>query len=149
VIGVCNAADPEYNEGLYAALDSIHKQLDNANLSFIYDERPSTPVSQAAMVAVDEPTMPKAMPPADPVQHLTQSRDNVPMTPAHKGIVASLTPEEQRLLDELRRRRAEGAEIVCIIRTKESPEGRSEVFLFENASPQLVDKLATEGFARR
>lgn len=152
VIGVCNAADPQDNEGLYAALASIHKQLDEANLSFIYDATPTapaTPVSQATMVAVEEPAMPKTMPEADPIQHLTQSRENPQDTPARKGVVSPLTAEEQRLVDELRRRRAQGAEIVCIIRTKESPNAQSEVFLFENASPQLVEKLAAEGFARR
>ena len=36
VIGVCNAADPEDNEGLFAAQESIYKELDRAGLSFIY-----------------------------------------------------------------------------------------------------------------
>lgn len=150
VIGVCNAADPQDNEGLYAALASIHKQLDETNLTFIYDATPVTPVSQAAMVSVEEqPAMPKAMPEADPIQHLTQSRDNPQATPVRKGTVNTLTAEEQRLIDELRRHRAQGAEIVCIIRTKQSPEAQSEVFLFENASPQLVEQLAAEGFTRK
>ena len=149
VIGVCNAADPQDNEGLYAALPSIHEQLDEANLSFVYDVKPAAPVSQAAMVAVEGPAMPKTMPEADPIQHLTQSRENSQAAPIHKGVAATLTPDEQRLVDELRRRRGQGAEIVCIIRTKESPDSRSEVFLFENASPQLVERLAAEGFARR
>lgn len=149
VIGVCNAADPQDNEGLYAALPSIHKQLDEANLSFIYDTEPVPPVAQADMVAIEEPAMPKTMPEADPIQHLMQSRENGQAPPARKGITTPLTPEEQRLLEELRRRRDQGAEIVCIIRTKESADARSEVFLFENASPQLVEKLAAEGFARR
>jgi thiol-disulfide isomerase/thioredoxin len=37
VIGVCNAADPTDNEGLYAALAAIQAQLDQANLTAIYD----------------------------------------------------------------------------------------------------------------
>jgi thiol-disulfide isomerase/thioredoxin len=150
IIGVCNAADPEDNEGLYAALLAIHRQLDDANLSFIYEEKPSTPVTQAAMVAVEEPAMPRTMPEAAPIQHLTtETRENGAGAPVGRGVSGSLTLEEQRLVDELRRRRAEGAEIVCVIRTKNSPDARSEVFLFENASPQLVERLAVEGFARR
>ena len=149
IVGVCNAADPEDNEGLYAALPSIHKQLDEANLSFVYDSDGVAPVAQAAMVAVEDPAMPRKMPEADPIQHLTQSRENPQDAPVRKAIANPLTPEEQRLIDELRRRRVQGAEIVCIIRTKESPDSRSEVFLFENASPQLVERLAAEGFARR
>ena len=93
--------------------------------------------------------MPKTMPQADPVQHLTQSRDNVPVPPQHKEVAGSLTADEQRLLGELSRRRAEGAEIVCIIRTKGTGDAPSEVFLFENASPALVQRLDAEGFTRR
>ena len=36
VIGVCNAADPSANEGLYAALGSIHTALNGARLSMIF-----------------------------------------------------------------------------------------------------------------
>jgi len=36
LIGVCNAADPEDNEGLFAALPSIHEQLEEASLAFVY-----------------------------------------------------------------------------------------------------------------
>jgi thiol-disulfide isomerase/thioredoxin len=85
VIGVCNFADPTYNAGLYAALESIHSELDRVGLSYVY-QRPSTqptdrwaPLStlpQGEMVAVAPPEMPAAMPapsapgnvtPADPV----------------------------------------------------------------------------------
>ncbi len=149
VIGVCNAADPQDNEGLYAALASIHQQLDEANLSSVYEEKERTPVTQATMVAAAEPGMPKTMPKADPVQHLTQSRQNAPVQPVSKSIAPPLPPEEQRLFDGLQRRRAEGAEIICIIRTKESSSSPSEVFLFENASPQLIERLNAEGFSPR
>ena len=149
VIGVCNAADPQDNEGIYAALTSIHQQLDEANLTFIYDDKTTSPVKQAAMVAVDDAAMPKAMPAADPIQLLPQSRPNPADAPLRKGIANPLSPDEQRLLDELRQRRADGAEIVCIVRTRQSPGGHSEVFLFENASPQLIEQLNVEGFAQR
>lgn len=36
LIGVCNAADPQGNEGLYAGLDSIHQKLDSLGLSFVH-----------------------------------------------------------------------------------------------------------------
>src|SRR5205085_768204 len=36
VIGVCNAADPADNEGLYAAAETIQAQLDQSRLSDIY-----------------------------------------------------------------------------------------------------------------
>jgi S1-C subfamily serine protease len=36
LIGVCFAADPESNEGLYAAFDSIHAKLDELQLASVY-----------------------------------------------------------------------------------------------------------------
>ena len=36
VVGVCNAADPADNEGLFAAAETLHEELDQAHLSAIY-----------------------------------------------------------------------------------------------------------------
>ena len=36
LVGVCNNADPEGNEGIYAGLESIHDQLDRLGLKEIY-----------------------------------------------------------------------------------------------------------------
>jgi thiol-disulfide isomerase/thioredoxin len=43
VVGVCNAADPSDHEGLFAALASIHAQLDELGLSAVYRQPPSGP----------------------------------------------------------------------------------------------------------
>ena len=40
LVGVCNAADPQSEEGLYAAYRSIHDELDQSGLSFVYQSRP-------------------------------------------------------------------------------------------------------------
>ena len=36
LVGVCNAADQQADEGVYAALGPIHTELDNAGLDFVY-----------------------------------------------------------------------------------------------------------------
>jgi len=152
VIGVCNAADPQDNEGFYAALGSIHAHLDTAGLAFVYN-KPRAPsiIEQAPMVAVDTPSMPKTMPDPDPMMQFTESRGAAPgmVVPAVATTSMDLTPEEQRLLTELRRRRDAGAEVVCIVRMKADPKAQSEVFVFENATPRLVEQLQAEGFSRR
>lgn len=150
VIGVCNAADLQENEGVYAALGSIHQVLDDANLGFVYEAEPQQPVSQAAMVAVeDEPKLSPTMPEPNPIMERTGGAPNRPGELVEVDEAAPLSADEQRLLDELRQRRSQGAEIICIVRTKESPENPSEVFVFENASPQLLERLEAEGFARK
>lgn len=41
LIGVCNAADPADQQGLYAGLAAVHGELDQAGLSFVYHTLPS------------------------------------------------------------------------------------------------------------
>jgi len=61
LIGVCNAADPADNEGLFAALPSIHDQLDEAGLTFVFrNVYPSNGLDVAAAPHV--PSMASEMP---------------------------------------------------------------------------------------
>jgi thiol-disulfide isomerase/thioredoxin len=66
LIGVCNAADPADNEGLFAALPTIHEQLDEAGLAFVYRSvYPSGGTGDVAAVSSGPalPSMPAEMPP--------------------------------------------------------------------------------------
>ncbi|MFM8577387.1 MAG: trypsin-like peptidase domain-containing protein [Planctomycetaceae bacterium] len=62
LIGVCQAADPADNEGLFAALSSIHEQLEESGLGFVY--RTTYPTAALTPKASDPglPTMPSQMP---------------------------------------------------------------------------------------
>jgi hypothetical protein len=51
LVGVCNAADPELGEGLYAAFPSIHRQLDASKLAFVYAS-PTAPTAQSQLATV-------------------------------------------------------------------------------------------------
>ncbi|MGB8852628.1 MAG: trypsin-like peptidase domain-containing protein [Pirellulales bacterium] len=67
LIGVCNAADPEDNEGLFAALPSIHEQLEEVGLGFVYrNVYPSAGLDDlaaaGAAAAPHVPAMPATMP---------------------------------------------------------------------------------------
>ena len=53
LIGVCNAADDHDNEGIYAALPTVHQALDRINQSRIYQR-------DAAFLAQNEPQVPTA-----------------------------------------------------------------------------------------
>ena len=70
LIGVCNAADRDDNQGLYAALASIHEELDRARLAYVY--QPGVEGPAGALAAVEPPAMPRRMP---------QSGELVPLTP--------------------------------------------------------------------
>ena len=65
LIGVCNAADPAENEGLFAALPSIHEQLEEAGLAFVYRNiYPSGGLTDLARAggSAHVPAMPAEMP---------------------------------------------------------------------------------------
>lgn len=142
VIGVCNAADPSDNEGLYAALESIHKELDQAKLAYVYLPSAKGPEGQGSLVAVAPPPMPRQMP--EPPQEVQLTGATMPSTqPARTEAPRQLTAEERDALAEIHRRRNEGAEVICVIRSSD-PQTRSEIIVLENASDDFLKQLADE-----
>ena len=75
-----------------------------------------------------------------------------PMAPAAGGlppaapgrVVESLTQEEAAALAEIRRRRAAGSEVICIVRSRTNPSADTEIFVLEKASPEFFKRLAAE-----
>jgi len=144
VIGVCNAADPDDREGLFAAPRSIHGELDRAQLSFIYETPSASPsgcseaASPTALAADAPPPMPARMPDSSNMA----SANVVPASasePSH-----NLPPHEQAALEEIRRSIKEGAEVVCIIRPRGDPNAKSEVIMLDRASPEFLKQLANQ-----
>ncbi|MAT69181.1 MAG: hypothetical protein CMJ58_06610 [Planctomycetaceae bacterium] len=173
VVGVCFAADPGSNEGLYAGLRSIHAKMDELKLTAVY-QQPSTGIALAA--ATEQPKIrgqepseafgATAAPPATPL--------SVPSTPdaglgaatagnpfgslstaAPGGAVTptppTLSPVERATLEELANRSGD-SEVICIIRPQQ-PGGKSEVITVSGASPAFVGALqqaaAAGGATRR
>ncbi|HEX3997187.1 MAG TPA: trypsin-like peptidase domain-containing protein [Pirellulales bacterium] len=100
VIGVCNAADPDDNEGLYAALASIYKELDRAKLSFVYRATPPSTAPESALAAAQftaqsasSPPLPSAeakAPGSEPAVSLADAEHDLPAMPAKMPANASL-----------------------------------------------------------
>lgn len=113
-----------------------------------------------AMVPVEAPPMPTEMP-ASPAASLAQTAaaeiptNNLTVRPAaallasaptgadsRANVRQGLSAEEQAAFEELRRRLEEGAEVVCVIRSRRNPEAQSEVLLLNSVSDAFVDRLA-------
>ncbi len=146
VIGVCNAADPSDNEGLYAALESIYAELDRVKLAELYRPEEKGQSDAASLVAVETPRMPKQMP--EPPKDLQPTE--APLTPREQPSPSSsaetaepLTQEERDALAEIRRRRAEGAEVICVVRSSD-PNARSEIIVLERATQSFLKQLELE-----
>jgi thiol-disulfide isomerase/thioredoxin len=149
VIGVCNARDPQDQEGFYAALETICAQLDDAHLAFAYQSpkgyeglsgtAPSLAGTNAPAVAMQmtQAASASSIPNVLPV--------NMGQPTATAGMsAAGLNPGEQAAMDEIRHRLKEGAEVVCIVRSRRNPQTKSEVIMLDKASPEFLQQLAAE-----
>ncbi|MGQ9576314.1 MAG: trypsin-like peptidase domain-containing protein [Thermoguttaceae bacterium] len=125
LIGVCNAAIPTDNEGLYAGLGAIHAELDELRLGFVFRQDASDRPDQSRLAAVP-PNMPKRMSPPSELVRLT----DVPQQPAG-GPRAPLGLED--------------AEVILIIRPRNAPAAQSQVIVLDHAPPALLQQVLSSG----
>jgi thiol-disulfide isomerase/thioredoxin len=158
VIGVCMAADDRENRGLYSALGAIHAELDKAGLGFVYRSGAESSLGSSAVAAVEPPAVPRRMPPLGDV-----ARSGVaPVAPSadrafgrgrpdrrETAARGQLSGQEQAALEEIRRRRQEGAEVVCVIRSRSDPTAPSEIIVLDRVSSGFLNQLAAEGSVER
>lgn len=157
LIGICNAADPADDEGLYAALASIHWQLDQIGQSEIYQRgaqaaataETGVPAGQhaaahdfAASAPAAEPAVP-ALAPAMPGRdsNLAVAGGFPAVTPAvyqpaaaPVGVAAASHQTVAAGDDD--------TEIVFIVRSKRNPQERSEVYVVDQATPDLITRIS-------
>jgi thiol-disulfide isomerase/thioredoxin len=172
LLGVCNAADPEDNEGLFAALPSIHEHLDEAGLAFVYRHvYPGTKTELARNTDNSAvPHMPDAMPDfsfdrrnrADAVPTASsgpRSSDDVDrpinsnqqeiqlVAPPVPGAMENSEHSQsltpgEQALLDHVRQHEGDAEVICIVRPRGASQSDSEVFMLQNASSNFVKRLS-------
>lgn len=135
VIGVCNAADPADNEGLFAALGTIYSELDRLNLTAWCTQLTSGSDHLAAVRT--PPVLPRAMPPVAE----RGAPDSVVLTGATSQPPARLSPQEAAVLEVLQSMSG-AAEIICIVRPLDGSQARSEVIHLDRASGEFLRQLA-------
>jgi thiol-disulfide isomerase/thioredoxin len=152
LIGVCNAADPADNEGLFAALPTIHEQLDEAGLAFVYRSvYPSGGAGDVAAVSSGPalPSMPAEMPPvsfdrrdrADALPTAATDHSAAPSGAAANGVAQKLSPGEQALVDHVWRHDGD-AEVICIVRPRGAAQAPSDVFVLQGTGRDFVEQLS-------
>ncbi|MEZ6065550.1 MAG: thioredoxin domain-containing protein [Planctomycetaceae bacterium] len=151
LVGICIAADPARQRGVYAGLDAVHALLGAAGLAHLYQA-------------------PQAGDFAQPSQLADAATNSSAPDREHPGVGGSLLhafpgvggqerqerdAEPFNLLDDASRRaEASGelaqlagyddAEIVCIIRPRNRPESESQIVVIHQASPKLLTYLRGE-----
>jgi thiol-disulfide isomerase/thioredoxin len=149
VIGVCNGAVPDDNEGLYAGLASVYKELDRAGLSFIYRDVASVPTALETSAGQTISSAAEAMPAKNPATAANSDLPAMPTRPPAEASVATgaglkgqLTTEEAATLAELRAKARE-SEVICIVRPS-SPGAKSEIIVIEKPSEAFLKQLSGE-----
>ena len=148
VIGVCNAADPTDREGLFAALGSIHSELDELGIASVYRRDATAAAPENAMASAAAPQPAGTVDPFSSERLQSPPRVRIPspdpnVQPASAETVESapLATGEQAALEEIRRRVKEGAEVVCIVRDRHDPQSQSQVITLDHASGAFVKEL--------
>ena len=120
LIGVCSAADPEFDEGLYGALPRIYYELDRNGLSFVYDK---SKLDQSRSVGVTGVT---------------------PVVPVSTGSPAEFVPQTPTSVSSggVARGAGDTEELVCVLKRDGTDEPR--VFVIENPSVVLLEYLERE-----
>jgi len=152
VIGVCFAANPQDDEGLYASMASIHAKLDELKLTSVYAPGVGDPglnAAPATQLAATAPAGPQVsvrgqgpMTETPPALAGAWPNPSAPaaVTPTQGAApTASLSTAERAALEEIARRSG-GAEVICIIRPQD-PNGRSDVIKLSGVSPGFVRTL--------
>jgi hypothetical protein len=139
LVGVCFAADPQADEGLFAATSSIHTKLDNLGLAMIYQSpssgsripgQPST-----SLARLDTPSAQHSLAP----QSMAVRGQQMP------------APSDQALFDELKRRRTTSEASPPINRlapvTTSTPQGQrmASTGSLSPSEQALVDEIVRRG----
>jgi hypothetical protein len=156
VVGVCNAADPADNEGLFAAPATIQAQLDDAKLASVY--QPLGPTAGTvlaaggkqpdsnAMASAAPPVMPQKMPVSKQQGALATSSAPKTLQDTSDRVASArgLASADQAALAALSNSKANDAEVICIVRNPSDPQGKSEIIVLNRASGNFLDQLASE-----
>jgi hypothetical protein len=137
LVGVCNAADPEDDEGIYAALGTLHWQLAQVGLSSLY-QRQQPAESPATEALADSSTA---------TISLTDAHDEIPEMPARRVADSRVAQHNaggvpRSLANSLPMNDASDAEIICIVRSKSHPERKNQIFVLDNVSSEFMQQVA-------
>lgn len=150
LIGICIAADPKRERGVYAGLGAVHNLLQQAGLAYLYE--PVPPPRQETEFILARDTAPAAAPATQPAANsllsaLTESQQSSQFLAASATVSApvptAMHQQPGRAPIDLGPD-AEDAEIVCIIRRRNQPESASQVVIVHQASPKLISYLKGE-----
>lgn len=142
LVGVCNAADPQSNEGLYAAYQSIHRKLDAAKLSFVYQRRPRIDATANTPNNVRPASTGRSLP-SPPNSTPAQPTPNDLTTPIPGRLAGANAASSRATENAILNPTNERAEVICIIRSPGQPD-KDRLVVLDRPSREFMARLARE-----
>ncbi|MDA1049314.1 MAG: trypsin-like peptidase domain-containing protein [Planctomycetota bacterium] len=127
LIGICNHGDPKDDEGIYASLPTIHWELDRVGQRRLYQPNAEALAMQGLSPSRIEPRRIGANPEAT-------ARTVSPVA------MASATLKDVARSDLAN----SDTEVICIVRSRGNPQAQERVYVLEQPSSELLDRLARE-----
>jgi hypothetical protein len=140
IIGICNAADPQDQEGIFASLPVIHWELDKIGQRALYDRRERGPTIAATNVppaAASLPAGTKTLPAAQPTPVSKQPAPTGVLPRDMPGTSVAIAPHSAGPL-------VDDTEVICIVRSRVNPSGTERLLVLDRPSRDLLDRLASE-----
>lgn len=135
LIGVCNAADPQDNEGVFASLPAIQWELDRIGQRRVYaGTNPAVAqATSAAPLSSAAPPVSATFPaqPAGAVQDLAAA-------PLHPIAAHESNPPATALAT------TDDTEVICIVRSRTNPQQGEQLVVIDRPSRDLLQRLSTE-----
>jgi thiol-disulfide isomerase/thioredoxin len=122
LMGVCNAADQQAHEGVYAGLSSIHQMLTEKGLASVFAGPGAPAVAEHPMVS----------------QPAAQALAGPAATPREFDQFAVAQEAALERLQE-----STGAEVICIVRN--GAQSKSEILVLDRPSPDFMHMMTSEG----
>ncbi len=138
LIGVCNAAAVEVDEGIYTALETVHWQIAKTNLDHLFKTTPLDATPTRTAIASNAPSQTALTPAANMVP--IGRRQTAP-TPR---VAATQASQVQNVSFEQPENASSDNEVIITVRSKSNPQN-SRTITISDPTPKLLDYLGSMG----
>jgi len=138
LIGICNHGDPKDDEGIYASLPTIHWELDRVGQRRLYQPNAEALAMQGLSPSRVEPRRLDASPRA--------TAQTVSPVMAASAELQDIAASDLGRRDDVSQNGLppSDTEVICIVRSRGNPESEERVYVLDQPSADLLDRLARE-----
>jgi hypothetical protein len=141
LIGICNAADPENQEGIFASLPIIHWELDKVGQRKVYDSQPVMFASAQRQVRggnLNENRQVSATTPVSSVSNTRELASGSAMPREMQGAGVVIDPPSGM------RAASDDTEVLFIVRSRTNPQASQQLMVLDRPSRELMDRFRNE-----